>query len=230
MITPRRYSQIASHPISITWLLGAVLPKPELERWKRQQVLELARKHTDIDDPDELLQRHGPRGDVRGTEVHRAIAARLSGQPMPSLSDAAAAYYEQWEQTWDAMHVTTEEQIPIYTEHVVYHRKMNLAGTADAIKWDADHHLAVIYDWKTTHNLPDAPWIEHEAQIAFYARAWQLSLSYPCDIVGAIMYISERGTALHVVDIERGSDLVDAAYGLASMLWPSLIGESNADQ
>ena len=154
---------------------------------------------------------------------------------MPTLSDTAAAYYEQWEKTWEAMHATTEKQLPIYPEQVVYHREMNLAGTADAIKWDGEHEIAVIYDWKTTHNLPDAPWIDHEAQVAFYARTWQLYLSDPddsdpCDVVGAVMYVSETGTALHVVDLQKGWDLVDAVYSLASLLWPDLMGEYNADQ
>lgn len=217
----RRYSQLPGSPISITWLLGQTIPKPELNRWKLDTVMRLAREYPgETLSAERLLGQYGPRCDVRGTEVHRAIAATLTGRPLPVLSAEAAPYYAAWA-TWDetARAEATMEAVEMTVQHDI----LPLAGTLDLLDaWEGDR---LVVDWKTASNLPDAPWIDHVAQVAFYADCADVA-------AGCVVYISSAGVRPHYLDeeaIDRGRHAYEAAVGMFEAVYPGVLWGEDDD-
>ena len=222
----RRYANLPGSPPSVTSIIGLVWPRPDLERWKQNTIAELARRHlrTDV---ERLLRDHGPRGDLRGTAVHKLIAAHLAtgeaGQHSPD--GEVQRFYDAWAEWW------AEQRLEIVgVEHTLADPDRRWAGTADLlamVELSDGHRLlhdGLVIDWKTCKRLPERPWPEHVAQVAAYARmagakdggqAWQGSVVYISpDDVGEWWYSAE--------DLVPHYEAFEACYRLACHLHPEL--------
>jgi hypothetical protein len=222
----RRYANLPGSPPSVTSIIGLVWPRPDLERWKQNTIAELARRHlrTDV---ERLLRDHGPRGDLRGTAVHKLIAAHLAtgeaGQHSPD--GEVQRFYDAWAEWW------AEQRLEIVgVEHTLADPDRRWAGTADLlamVELSDGHRLlhdGLVIDWKTCQRLPERPWPEHVAQVAAYARmagakdggqAWQGSVVYISpDDVGEWWYSAE--------DLVPHYEAFEACYRVACHLYPEL--------
>lgn len=207
----RHYGDLPGSPPSVTSILEAGFPKPALMEWKIRTTAQLARDY-----PDEpigtLLARHGPRGDVRGTAVHKLIELHLSGTPTEPDDSPAGVYYGQWRRWWEDSGFT----VPGQTEMMVCSDVPFYAGTADYL--DEDGRL---WDWKTATNLPERPWLDHVAQLAAYEHAIGPGL------IPNLVYISSTGVRhFEITEDERlrGAFAFSAAYDIASVLYPDEMG------
>jgi hypothetical protein len=220
----RRYVSLPGSPPSVTSIIGLVWPKPELELWKQATIAELARQHPHTD-VERLLRDYGPRGDLRGTAVHKVIAAHLvtgdAGQHSPDPE--VQRHYDAWAEWW------ADQRLEIVgVEHTLADPDRRWAGTADLLAGAGTsggiRSEWLVLDWKTCKRLPERPWPEHVAQVAAYARmagakdggqAWQGSVVYISpDDVGEWWYSAE--------DLVPHYEAFEACYRVACHLYPEL--------
>lgn len=222
----RRYANLPGSPPSVTSIIGLVWPRPDLERWKQNTIAELARRHlrTDV---ERLLRDHGPRGDLRGTAVHKLIAAHLAtgeaGQHSPD--GEVQRFYDAWAEWW------AEQRLEIVgVEHTLADPDRRWAGTADLlamVELSDGHRLlhdGLVIDWKTCQRLPERPWPEHMAQVAAYARMAEAEDGgVPWE--GSVVYVSPDGIGewwYSAEDLVPHYEAFEACYRLACHLHPEL--------
>lgn len=208
----RHYGDLPGSPPSVTSILEAGFPKPELVNWKIETTARLAREHPETP-VDQLLAKHGPRGDVRGTAVHKLIELHLSGSPTVPEDNPAGECYARWREWWECWEDHPSggrAEVRVSSDDPLY------AGTADYLTDDG--HL---FDWKTCARLPDFPYVDHVAQLAAYEHA----IGEFC--VCSVVYISPAGVRqmlLDMTDTERGWRAFRAAHEMCMALWPDEMG------
>jgi hypothetical protein len=225
----RRYTNLPGSPPSVTEILSAAWPKPDLQNWFVTETAKLAREHPETP-IDQLLRKHGPRGAERGTSVHKLIAAYLSGLGEPATSGEAEQMFYHWFTWWHSKH-----RPPCQPEVLVaYQGFQKFAGTADAVSTvDSEIH---VWDWKTASNMPDEPWPDHVAQVAAYAACLRDPLYYPAIMAprAYVVYISLDGVrdfSISPGDLSDAWDAFLACYQLAAHLYPDQMKEvSHADR
>jgi hypothetical protein len=163
---------------SVTSIIDSILRKPALEAWKTEQavlsVMTSPRLPGEADDvfvhrilhTEEVQNEEAAAARNKGTEIHKAIEARLSGQEpepdmVPWIAPAAEAILKL------GSHVTSEKILV----------GNGYAGKTDLIQETETHWL--LWDYKSTKKLPDpnkgGAWTEHVLQLAAYAASfWKL--------------------------------------------------------
>lgn len=120
--------------------------------------------------PARAAQREMEKAADLGTELHKAIQARLRsemGQPavMPVLSDGATLAFMAWEEQWEKAGLR-----PVRVEQPVWDYELGYAGTIDLLALNQSDELE-LHDWKSSKYLyPD-----HHLQATAYiyaARNW----------------------------------------------------------
>lgn len=205
----RTYSSLPGNPPSVTAILGAVFPKPELVRWKIDQAARLGQQFPN-EDPTGILDRHGPQGMTRGSHVHKAIECMLQELPWPQLTDDERRYFDAFAGWWDAAGID-----PVAVEHIVHDPLLGYAGTADLI--GTCDSFGVICDWKTCTTLPDEAWPDHKVQLAAYAWTVERPMQ------GLVLYICPDGVRefwLSPSDLDDWMDVFRNVLGIAAALWP----------
>ena len=209
----RRYANLPGSPPSVTSILGAIWPKPALQQWFVTTTAELAREYPDCPVAD-LLKLHGPRGDVRGTSVHKLIAAWLNGlTDAPAVTDETEAMFLQWLRWWEPQGITgAQPEVVLRSDEM--RDGLDYAGTADAIVPGS-----MIWDWKTASTIPSEPYSEHVAQVAAYAAC----MSWPSTIEAHVVYIGLKAVKpfrIKPSDLIAKYDAFCYAYRLAEHLYP----------
>jgi hypothetical protein len=231
----KRYDKLPGHPVSVTSVLGAVWPKPGLQRWFEARAVELGREHPHLPVAKVLAMRAADKSAAdRGSRVHRAIDAYISNKPelIPPLRSVEAQMWEQWKAFWISrmMH-------PLATEMTV--AAHGYAGTLDLLALDSyglsDDQMGppprVVVDWKTTRNLPEEPYPDHAAQLAAYAEAYYVERGskeagfHPMGTIdyGVVVYIAPDGVkAFTLSDTEwnQAKHRWRAAWHFFLELWP----------
>ena len=170
----------------VTSVIKAVLARPALVWWELTGCVEhaLTAGFSPDASPSEVIgdwRKRSRSAADRGTRVHKAIAGDLSGSALvvddPYTRSALRA-----------VHATFPRPRPdLRVEQRLATAGGRIAGTADVITADGR-----VIDWKTCTTLPDAPWLDHEAQVGAY-----LSLPYLVDEDGTITV--ERNPAMRPV-------------------------------
>lgn len=158
---------------SVTTVLG-VIAKPELDRWKQQQVLlaslALPRKEGETEESfcdrviEDAFQQVGDAADL-GTRVHAALEAHFQGERY----DAELAVYVEAVDKWVAENQIefTAHELRLVDQHLGY------AGTTDALIKEPSRIGIGVLDFKTRKSkpeLPMKPWKTEPMQLSAYGR------------------------------------------------------------
>jgi hypothetical protein len=159
---------------SVTTILGA-LAKPELDRWKQQQVLlaslTLPRQEGETDDGfcsrviEDAFKQVGDAADL-GTSVHSALENCLQGLPWDEALSVYVTPVQKWVEENNVKFLSHEKRL--ISEDWGY------AGTTDGIIQIAFTPEIGIIDFKTRKSkpgIPMSPWKTEPMQIAAYADA-----------------------------------------------------------
>jgi hypothetical protein len=159
---------------SVTTVLK-ILNRPQLERWKMIQAATavLTSPRQDGEGLDAFMERvlfkdeehkeEAAAAADKGTEIHAALEARMTGQPFdakwaPWIEPAAKAIESR------GQYVASEKILVGY----------GYAGRTDLVQEAPDGFL--ITDYKSAKTMPDpkkGAWLEHKLQCAFYSAAFE---------------------------------------------------------
>lgn len=174
---------------SVTTILS-VLAKPELDRWKQQQVLlaslTLPRQEGESDDSfcsrviEDAFKQVGDAADL-GTSVHAALENCLQGREWNKELSVYVNPVQQW---------VEENAVEfLFHEKRIISEDWGYAGTTDGLIQIAFTEEVGILDFKTRKSKPGilmTPWKTEPMQIAAYADA---ATEQGCDF-GVNLYIS----------------------------------------
>lgn len=221
----RKYQLIPS----VTTLLG-LFAKPGLERWKQDQILQIA-----FDNPaklDESFENYASRCLVLhekpveeaasfGTRIHNAIEKFFEGEPIEEelLPYVKPAF--DWKQ---------ENQLRfIEREKTLVNLEEGFAGTVDIVGLGANQEKFVI-DWKTRKTKKGVKVSSYDFQIhqiaAYAATYWGADAVDAEQVFGANVYLSSTEPGRLEVIKYSPSELKDAwgVFKSACAIWRSLKG------
>lgn len=218
---------------SVTSVIGAVWPRPALNRWLTEQAVKVALENPHLSSREVLRMRDADtEARDRGSRVHKAIELYLMTGDRIDMDAHQRLMFDLW-LDWFA-----DRQMEVLAREltVVGH---GYAGTLDLLALDnfgvpEDAKIGpaprVIVDWKTCKALPEAPYADHEAQVAAYAGGQYVTEKFTLHPMGhiaygMIVYISTEGVRAFALDDAawvRAKARWDAAWAFFCELYPEL--------
>ncbi len=226
----KRYPNLPGSPPSVTSLIKACFPRPQLHQKDLCDMGTWARKFPN--EPLEgLRKRHKDWSTFnRGKAVSKSIELELQGLPPQILDHLGMEYLEQW-RAW----FPSQKLEVLATDVTVWSPANHYADTVRAFAVDSATGERVLVDWKTCAEVPREAWFDNVVQVCAYMMAEKMEHFYPFSTdtepapvhsLGLLVYISP--TEVKAFDIQgellaRGRQAWLGTLDIAKALYPELM-------
>ena len=218
----KRYPNLPGSPPSVTSLIKACFPRPQLHQKDLEDMGTWARKFPN--EPLEgLRKRHKDWSTFnRGKAVSKSIELELQGLPPQILDHLGQEYLEQW-RNW----FPDQKLEVIATDVTVWSPERHYADTVRLMAVDAATGERVLVDWKTCAQCPAEPYFDNVVQVCAYMMAERMEDNpAPVHSLGLLVYISP--TEVRAFDIQgellaRGRQAWLGTLDIAKALYPELM-------
>ena len=230
----KRYPNLPGSPASVTSLIKACFPRPELRQKDLQDMGIWARKFPN--EPLEgLRKRHKDWSTFnRGKAVSKSIELDLQGLPPQILDHLGQEYFEQW-RNW----FPDQKLEVVATDVTVWNPEHRYADTVRLMAIDSATGERVLVDWKTCAEVPREPYFDNVVQVCAYMMATKMyqegsgipsasgtGTTAPVHSLGLLVYISPKEVKAFDIQGEllaRGRQAWLGTLDIAKALYPELM-------